>query len=36
MNEAMFLYSPLRGLVSFDQSMTYDEVQALADQINNA
>ncbi len=36
MNEAMFLYSPLRAMVSFDQSMTYDEVQALADEINNA
>ena len=36
MNEAMFLYSPLRKMVSFDHSMTYDEVQALADQINNA
>ena len=36
MNEAMFLYSPLRAMVSFDQSMTYDQVQALADEINNA
>ena len=36
MNEAMFLYSPLRKMVSFDHSMTYDEVQALADEINNA
>ena len=36
MNEAMFLYSPLRKMVSFDHSMTYDQVQALADEINNA